>query len=54
MADRKSLGIIGFILAAVTGAVMVVGVLVVQSYIVGGLELDQARPVVASLPTVVR
>lgn len=54
MADRKSLGLIGFILAAVTGAVMLVGMLVVQSHIAGGLELDQARPVVASLPMVVR
>ena len=55
MADRKSLGIIGFILGAVTAAVMLVGVVVVQSHIDGRLELDNARPLVsASLPMIVR
>jgi hypothetical protein len=54
MADHKSLGMIGFILAGVTAAVMLAGVMVVQAHIDGRLELDQARPVLAALPTVVR
>ena len=54
MADRKSLGLIGFILGGITAAVVLVGVLVVQSHIDGRLQLDQARPVVASLSTIVR
>jgi hypothetical protein len=56
MADRKSLGIIGFILGGVTAAVIGVGVFVVQAHLAGQLALDtSSRPVVsASLPTVVR
>jgi hypothetical protein len=55
MADRKSLGTIGFILGAVTAAVMMVGVMVVHGHVDGRLELDNALPQVsASLPTVVR
>lgn len=56
MADRKSLGIIGFILGGVTAVVMGVGVFVVQAHLTGSLAFDApARPVVsASLPTVVR
>jgi hypothetical protein len=55
MADRKSLGIIGFIFGAVTAAVMMVGVIVVQGHVDGRLELDNARPLVsASLPMVMR
>jgi hypothetical protein len=55
MADRKSLGIIGFILGGVTATVICIGVIVVQSHLNGRLTLDQgARPVVsASLPVVV-
>jgi hypothetical protein len=56
MADRKTLGIIGFILGGVTAAVMIVGAMVVQSHIDGRLTLDgQDRPMVsASLPSIVR
>ena len=56
MADRKTLGIIGFILGGVTAAVMIVGVLVVRSHLDGRLALDgQQRPVVsASLPSILR
>jgi len=55
MADRKSLGIIGFILSLVTAAVMLVGVVVVRSHVDGQLELDDARVLVsASLAPVVR
>jgi len=53
MADRKSLGIIGFILGGVTAAVIGLGGIVVESHLSGRLTLDDnARPVVsASLPT---
>ena len=55
MADRKSLGIIGFILGTVTASVMLVGVVTVRSHMDGRLNLDDARPLVsASLQTVVR
>jgi hypothetical protein len=55
MADRKSLGIIGFILGLVTAAVMLVGVVVVRSHADGQLALGDARVLVsASLVTVVR
>jgi hypothetical protein len=55
MADRKSLGIIGFILGGVTATVMAIGLFVVTGHLDGRLSLDEARPVAsASLPTVVR
>jgi hypothetical protein len=47
MADRKSLGIIGFIMSAVTATVVLVGIFVVQGHLTGRYVLD--RPV-ASLP----
>jgi hypothetical protein len=51
--DRKSLGIIGFILGGVTAGVMTIGMVVVQAHLDGRLSLDVAhRPVVSpSLPT---
>jgi hypothetical protein len=54
MADRKSLGIIGFILGGITAAVIGVGVFVVQGHLHGRLTLDNgSRPIVsASLPIV--
>ena len=56
MADRKSLGIIGYILGGVTAAVIGLGAFVVQGNLSGRLTLDNsARPVVAaSLPTILR
>jgi hypothetical protein len=55
MADRKSLGLIGFVFAGITAVVMATGILVVQRHIDGRLILDEQRPVVsASLPTLVR
>jgi len=44
-ADRKSLGIIGFIMSSVTAAVVLVGV-----FAVGHLTLRYLDPPVASLP----
>jgi hypothetical protein len=55
MADRTSLGIIGFILGAVTAAVMAVGVIVVQAHLDGRFTLDTApRSVVSASLTVLR
>jgi hypothetical protein len=55
MADRRSLGIIGFVLGGVTALVMIVGATVVQQHLDGRLQLDNVHPVVsASLPSVVR
>jgi hypothetical protein len=56
MANRKSLGIIGFVLGAVTASIMVVGIMVVQAHLDGRLSLDEPQRSVASasLPTVVR
>jgi len=56
MADRKSLGIIGWIMGAVTLAVMTAGLIVVQGNLDGRFSLENAsRPVVsAALPTVLR
>jgi hypothetical protein len=51
--DRKSLGIIGFILGGVTAGVMTIGMVVVQGHLDGRLSLDGAHRLVvpASLPT---
>jgi hypothetical protein len=49
MADRKSLGIIGFILGGITAAVIGVGVFVVQGHLNGRMTLDNGpRPVVSA------
>jgi hypothetical protein len=47
MADRKSLGIMGFIMSGVTAAVVLVGMFVVQGHLTGRYVLD---PPVASQP----
>jgi hypothetical protein len=55
MADRKSLGIIGFILGGITATVMAIGLFVVTSHLDGRLSLEEVRPVASvSPPTVVR
>jgi hypothetical protein len=55
MADRRSLGLVGFFLGGVTAAVMLIAVMVVKNHVDGRLSLDSARmPVVASVQTVVR
>jgi ABC-type lipoprotein release transport system permease subunit len=52
MADRKSLGIIGCLLGAVTAAVMAAALVVVQQHLDGRLQIDNGRPVqAASLPS---
>ncbi len=55
MADRKSLGVIGCILAAVTATVMTVAIMVVQQHVDGRLQIESGRQVQsASLPSVVQ
>jgi hypothetical protein len=49
MADRRSLGILGFMLGSVTAAVMLIAVIVVKHHVDGRLTFDAARlPVVAA------
>jgi hypothetical protein len=49
MADRRSLGILGFLFGGITAAVMLVAVMVVKHHVDGRLTLDQARlPVMAA------
>ena len=51
MADRKGLGLIGFMLGGVAAGIMVIGMVVVQAHVDGRLSLDDyRRPVVSSLP----
>jgi len=55
MADRRSLGLVGFFFCGVTAAVMLTAVLVVKHHVDGRLSLDGARmPVVASVQAVIR
>jgi len=56
MADRRSLGILGFFFGGVTAAVMLIGVMVVKNHVDGRQTIDSARlPVLAaSAQTVVR
>ena len=55
MADRRSLGIVGFFFGGVTAAVMLIAGMVVKHHVDGRLSLDSARlPVIASVQTVIR
>jgi hypothetical protein len=56
MADRRSLGFIGWIYGGITALVMVTGVFVVQRHLDGRMVLDDGpRAVVsAALPTLVQ
>jgi hypothetical protein len=55
MADRRSLGLVGFFFCGVTAAVMLIAAMVVKNHIDGRLSLDGARmPVVASVQAVIR
>ena len=42
MADRRSLGIVGFVFGSVTAAVMLIAVMVVKHHVDGRLTLDGA------------
>jgi hypothetical protein len=49
MADRRSLGILGFVFGGVTAAVMLIAVFVVKQHVGGRAALDDARlPVLAA------
>lgn len=56
MADRRSLGIVGFVFGGITAAVMLVAVMVVKHHVDGRLTVENARlPVMAaSVPAVIR
>ena len=56
MADRRSLGILGFVLGGVTAAVMLIAVIVVKQHVDGRVTLDEARlpMIAASAQTVIR
>jgi hypothetical protein len=43
MADRRSLGIVGFVFGSVTAAVMLIAVMVVKHHVDGRLTVDGAR-----------
>ena len=43
MADRRSLGILGFVFGGVTAAVMLIAVFVVKQHIGGRAALDDTR-----------
>jgi hypothetical protein len=50
VADRRSLGILGFLFGGVTAAVMLIAVMVVKNHVDGRHTVDGARlPVVAAL-----
>jgi hypothetical protein len=54
MADRRSLGILGFLFASVTAAVMLIAAVAVKHHI-DGHTLESGRlPVVAALQPVIR
>jgi hypothetical protein len=45
MADKSTLGILGFVFAAITAAVMVTAAIVVRDHVEGRLVLDGAQTV---------
>ena len=54
MADRRSLGILGFVLGSVTAAVMLIAVIVVKHHVDGRLTVDTDRmPVIAASAQIV-
>jgi hypothetical protein len=54
MADRRSLGIIGYVLSGVTAVVIGVGIFVVQAQLTAYYTIDDIRLVSNSLPTIRR
>ena len=54
MADRRGLGLLGFVFGGVTAAVMLVAVMVVKHHVDGRATLDEIRlPVMAASAQVV-
>jgi hypothetical protein len=55
MADRRSLGLVGFLFCGVTAAVMLIAVMVVKNHVDRRLSLDGVRTLVmASVQTLIR
>jgi hypothetical protein len=54
MADKSSLGIVGFVFAAITAAVMLTALIVVRDHVQGRLVLDSAQTVASVAATSVR
>jgi hypothetical protein len=55
MADRRSLGLLGFLLGGVTAAVMLIAALAVKHHMDGRVTLDARLPAIAATaPAVVR
>lgn len=56
MADRRGLGIVGFVFGSVTAAVMLIAAMVVKHHVDtrSALEAQPAKVIVASAPGVVR
>ena len=56
MADRRSLGILGFVLGSVTAAVMLIAVIVVKHHVDGRTTFDADRMsvIAAAAQTVIR
>jgi hypothetical protein len=54
MADKSSLGIVGFVFAAITAAVMLTALIVVRYHVQGRLVLDGAQTVASVAATSVR
>ena len=48
MADRRGLGILGFVLGGVTAAVMLIAVFVVKQHVDSGAALDAHLPMLAA------
>lgn len=54
MADRRSLGILGFMFGGVTAAVMLVAVMVVKNHVDNRMVQDAGLPKMASVQVVLR
>jgi hypothetical protein len=48
MADRRSLGMLGFLLGSVTALVMLTAAMVTKKHLDGRLTLDSRMPVIAA------
>jgi hypothetical protein len=48
MADRRSLGMLGFLLGGVTAAVMLIAAMVVKHHVDGRVTLDARLPAIAA------
>jgi hypothetical protein len=54
MADKSTLGILGFVFAAITAAVMLTALVVVRDHVEGRLVLDGAHATASISATTVR